>query len=254
MKVGFSKFAMLCPSEYVLAGSSRTHSVCMCTIHQNIKLTMIGAKMAKIAGLEKYHHMNACMLCNPAQLVCYFRPCPNCPSVDEFENELVELYELEGIGEIQFQQWTSTDCSELSHVQILQTKEFLEIFVQKATILAQHDFIAKSQSAFLKSKRNDINEEEFVVIDDFSENYSFIVQDSVQGYHWNNCQSIIHLWVYYFKSDGELKHRSYMVISDCNTHNFVAICLFQKMPIEHLKSVFPSIKKTFYFSKIASHF
>ena len=142
---------------------SGTHSVCMCTIHQKIKLMMIDAKMAKIAGLKMYHHVIAYMLCNPAQPVCYFQACPNCPSVDEFENELVELYELEGI-EIQFQQWTSTDRSELSHVQILQIKEFLEIFVQKATILAQHNFIAKSQSAFLKSKKNDINEEEFVVI------------------------------------------------------------------------------------------
>ena len=38
MKIGFSKFADLRPEYYVLAGSSGTHSVCVCTVHQNVKL------------------------------------------------------------------------------------------------------------------------------------------------------------------------------------------------------------------------
>jgi len=37
-KIGFSKFADLCPKHCVLAGASGTHAVCVCTIHQNIKL------------------------------------------------------------------------------------------------------------------------------------------------------------------------------------------------------------------------
>ncbi|KAJ8896803.1 hypothetical protein PR048_002148 [Dryococelus australis] len=36
-KVGFSKFASLCP-KHVLAGSSGTHIVCINAIHQNMKL------------------------------------------------------------------------------------------------------------------------------------------------------------------------------------------------------------------------
>ena len=37
-KVGFSKFAELRPKHCVLAGASGTYSVCVCTIHQNVKL------------------------------------------------------------------------------------------------------------------------------------------------------------------------------------------------------------------------
>ena len=37
-KIGFSKFAELRPKQCVLAGASGTHSVCVCTIHQNVKL------------------------------------------------------------------------------------------------------------------------------------------------------------------------------------------------------------------------
>ena len=34
-KIGFSKFCTLCPKWCVIAGSSGTHSVCVCTTHQN---------------------------------------------------------------------------------------------------------------------------------------------------------------------------------------------------------------------------
>ena len=35
MKIGFSKFAEFCPKECVLPGSSGTHSLCVCTKHNN---------------------------------------------------------------------------------------------------------------------------------------------------------------------------------------------------------------------------
>ena len=40
LKIGFSKFAELRPKQCVLAGSSGTHCVCVCTIHQNVKLML----------------------------------------------------------------------------------------------------------------------------------------------------------------------------------------------------------------------
>ena len=45
-EVGFSTFAMLRPRECILAGSSGTHSVCVCSLHQNAKLMFYGSKIA----------------------------------------------------------------------------------------------------------------------------------------------------------------------------------------------------------------
>ena len=45
IKVGFSKFAELRPKECVLAGATGTHSVCVCTIHQNVKQMMAGVQL-----------------------------------------------------------------------------------------------------------------------------------------------------------------------------------------------------------------
>ena len=49
VKIGFSKFAELRPRYCVLAGASGTHSVCVCTIHQNVKLMILGAKLPKLS-------------------------------------------------------------------------------------------------------------------------------------------------------------------------------------------------------------
>lgn len=40
--IGFSKFASLRPKQCVLAGSSGTHSICVCPYHQNLKLMITG--------------------------------------------------------------------------------------------------------------------------------------------------------------------------------------------------------------------
>jgi hypothetical protein len=45
LKIGLSKFAELRPKECILAGASGTHSVCVCTVHQNVKLMFLGAKL-----------------------------------------------------------------------------------------------------------------------------------------------------------------------------------------------------------------
>lgn len=42
VSIGFSSFAELRPDYCVLAGSGRTHTVCVCSSHQNFKLMMTG--------------------------------------------------------------------------------------------------------------------------------------------------------------------------------------------------------------------
>ena len=62
---------MLCPNECVLAGSSGTHSVCICTTHNNVKLMMTSSKMDNVTGneevpLKHYSHAIAMTMYNPA--------------------------------------------------------------------------------------------------------------------------------------------------------------------------------------------
>ena len=63
-KIGFSRFAELCPKHGVLAGASGTHVVCVCTIHQNTKLMMIGGKLEELTANREVHlkHYNHCIV------------------------------------------------------------------------------------------------------------------------------------------------------------------------------------------------
>ena len=59
------------------------------------------------------------------------------------------------------------------------------------------------QSTYFKNLKEEIQEGELVLVGDFSKNYSFVVQDAVQGFHWDNSQCTIHPFVaYYPSSDG----------------------------------------------------
>ena len=82
--------------------------------------------------------------------------------------------------------------------------EFLETLVKKIETLTTHHYIAKHQSAYLSALKENLGPEEAIIIMDFAENYSFVVQDTAQGYHWDNSQ----VTLTYFKKDGQTLYTS----------------------------------------------
>ena len=68
-------------------------------------------------------------------------------------------------------------------------------------LFAAHHFITKPQGNFLKDLKEELKENELKILLDFTENYSFIVQNAVQGYHWNNSQATLHLIIAYYKEN-----------------------------------------------------
>ena len=64
--------------------------------------------------------------------------------------------------------------------------EFLEEFSRKMEKLQLHDLIAKMQADFMRQKKQSLGQGEFLILADFSENFSIVIQDEVQSFHWNN--------------------------------------------------------------------
>ena len=115
--------------------------------------------------------------------------------------------------------------------------------------MKRHDFIAKQQSAFLKDKKEQLVDGELIVSGDFAENYSFVLQDAAQGYHWTNDQATIHPFViYYYREHHLLKHLIFVVISDCLTHDTVAVHCYQRHLIAFLQANLPYLHHIVYFS------
>ena len=246
-KIGFSKFAELRPKHCILAGASGTHSVCVCTIYQNVKLMMLSMQ---IPDLPTYHHCLAKIICNPPLPKCYLGECDACPGVVKFKEELNVLLDENDMDQNVYKQWISTDRSTLETF-CVPPEEFVEIFCEKLELLRPHSFIAREQAVFYTRTKTSLQPGEILVTVDFSENYSFILQDAAQGFHWNNSQATIHPFVAYFVDSGELCHLNYVIISDCLHHDTIAVYLFQKSFIAFLKNLLPQRlqpNKIIYFS------
>ena len=50
----------------------------------------------------------------------------------------------------------------------------------------------KKKAENLKERKSNLKEDEVIAILDFAENYQFIVQDEVQGFHWHKSQCTLH--------------------------------------------------------------
>ena len=138
-KIGFSKFAELRPPHCVLAGASGTHTVCVCTIHQNVKLMFLGAKLSEITAPESiflptYKHCLAKIICNPPLPTCYLGECSSCPGITKFKNDLTTLLDENLIDDITFKQWISVDRTTLE-TYTRPVDEFTNMFCEKLEVL-----------------------------------------------------------------------------------------------------------------------
>lgn len=102
--------------------------------------------------------------------------------------------------------------------------------VEKLITLKTHHFIAKAQSKHLKELKDNLTNDICIVLGDFSENFSFVVQDEIQSFHWANPQATLHPYVYYYRKDNQelICSRSLCIISDHLDHNTAAVYAFQK--------------------------
>ena len=254
LKIGISKFCELRPKHCVLASASGTHTVCVCVSHQNFKLMFEGCKLKELTkheehSLPSYKHCLAFVTCNPALPACFFGACPYCPSVAKLNDYLFELFSRNGIDEVSFKCWLTTGRAVLETI-TKSTDDFLEAFSSSLKQLIPHSFITQQQSQFLKTTKEELKVNEYLVVCDFAENYSFIIQDEVQGFHWNNSQATIHPFVAYYRdvTSNKIQHVSYVEISDCLHHDTVCVYCFQHNFIKFLKCHFPTPKHIYYFS------
>ena len=132
INIGFSKFCSFRPKWCILVGRSGTHSVCVCTIHQNVTLMLNAIKLDK-----DYHELMSMLVCDRNIKECMVHRCPNCPESAVLIAYLLEQLlqgdeddENEDVDGILVQQWTTVDRSELVQ-QSLPVKEFVEVLVDK---------------------------------------------------------------------------------------------------------------------------
>ena len=177
-KIGFSSFCSLRPKHCVLAGSSGTHSVCVCTYHQNptLQLNAIGQVGIRLEDVM------AKAVCSLDNADCMLRKCTQCPGKEAVIEFVKSMPALEDKEEIRFKKWVSVDRCTLQEV-IEPVEEFVESFSSSVIQLLRHHYVSKSQGHAFKMAKEQLNQDKGNLVGDFAENYSFLVQDAAQGYH-----------------------------------------------------------------------
>lgn len=266
VQVSPSKFASLRPPECIPVTSAGTHSVCVCAIHQNTELMARGAGLKKRdvnLGGDKETDLDEedaitsvtiedcldLLMCDHKSDDCYVGECAKCPEPEVLAIFLSEYFERESISTVTYQQWVTVDRCTIETL-VKPVDDFIDILVENLIAYKAHNFLAKKQAEALNNIKANLKVGEVVVLADFSENYSFIVQDAIQGYHWNNDQATVHPFVCYYRTaeDEPLKCATLMVISDEKSHNTLVVHTFQKELVKFLEEKIGKVDKVFYFS------
>ena len=127
--------------------------------------------------------------------------------------------------------------------------EYIDLLIQKLDEITVHLFIGQGQSAYLKNLKETIGLDEANVLGDSAKNYSFIIQNDVQGYHWNKSQCSLHPIVIYHRTENALIQTSICILSDDLTHDVSFVYKAMEAAVEFIKTrLIPDIKTIHYFS------
>ena len=108
-----------------------------------------------------------------------------CPDRTELSATLKTIFESNDFdfdSTISYKQWVSTYMTTLVTFEST-VNEFSDIFTDKMFELFHHHFMKVQQAAYLKKIKAMLENETCIILMDFAGNYSFLVQDAVQGFY-----------------------------------------------------------------------
>ncbi|EFX80036.1 hypothetical protein DAPPUDRAFT_319088 [Daphnia pulex] len=122
--------------------------------------------------------------------------CTDCPDPSVLSEFLRSKLQEE---EITYSEWVSEEGQTLMKKVIDQADVFVETLTLKLQQLCRHHYISDKQGKFFKQLKENLKEEECLILLDFAENYSLMIQDEVQSHHWSCQQATLHNVVTYVK-------------------------------------------------------
>ena len=103
---------------------------------------------------------------------------------------------------ITYKQWESMDRTDLI-IRSEAVSDFVQSLIGKLQILKTHQFINNQQTRYFYDIRESLPVDKVLAVGDFSQNYSFVYQDAVQGVHWSNTSCTLHTWLCFYKGDDK---------------------------------------------------
>jgi hypothetical protein len=187
---------------------------------------------------------------------CMLGTCPDCRRPDNlkknsFEQLLYRKLEEKEIDEfVTYSQWHQVDGRTKLLESTCTVSEFVDTLYTLFCSLLPHHYISSVQAAQFKEMRSieSISSSTAIIQVDFAENYSFVIQDEAQGFHWDTTQATIHPFCAWFKIGEEIKVVSASIISDERRHDTETVFAFQKSFLDWFLKEYPTIKAIEYWS------
>lgn len=225
-KIGFTKFQSLRPEHCVFVGESGTHTGCVCINHENPKLFLMALDTSSFT-IKTTTECIRKIICDYPNERCYLRECEACKNTMALSQILDEYMNTHKIEYLEYKEWVNVNkmCNLVSRK--VTANNFIETFCKNIDSLATHTYIASEQYKYVVAKKNNLKPGELLVQMDFAENFSFIVQNAVQSYHWSNQQSTIHPIVIYYKNNlDKIENLNFVIISEVLNHDATAVHIF----------------------------
>lgn len=102
-------------------------------------------------------------ICVSASTKCYFGECSECPEFESIRESRWSYFENNNIKTVTYNQWTSTDRSNLFKHQD-NVVDFTQTFLDRLPKLLRHSFITKDQNKYFNSLKENLNIGKILVV------------------------------------------------------------------------------------------
>lgn len=249
-------FTQMRPKQCVFAGDPGTHNICVCFEHQNVKL-----KLSAIKPDINYKEVIETGVCSIESKCCMLKQCHQCPKESAIRQLLCFNIDIQSMTNVEYSNWASIplkcqDSGGSSSTRVTlknfiePVNEFLNNLTKNIWDLTDHHFISWNQKEYFVATKSNLNKNTALFIMDFAENYTFICQNSTQGFYFHNTHATLFNVTLYYKeqSANKLEVACFCIISNTSTDQAYSVHIFMECVIDKIKTEFPWIKSLIYFS------
>lgn len=228
--IGRSKFYALRPT-WVVPHPPR--DVCLCVYCANFELCVVTLK--NLLEDVTYDTLVGCVksrvVCDIERETCLFQECGDCPGKGGLTIQTLGLENIaDDSSEVTYATWEAN--------KLIKKTVAIDTFIDelgKWTVKAvTHHHLKKLQQQHIAEVKGRVEADQLSLVlhCDFAENWSVILPQEVQGYHWSNDQVSIFTGVTYFQN----RTTSVAVISDDRGHDSAHALLAIRKILQNLQS------------------
>lgn len=233
-KISFSKFCCFRP-EHVKLRDQTPASVCLCGIHENMRLLI-----QPIPWLSDSDLITDTLCNNDPSKECFLLECKRCKdSLQDLMNRNGQHDSMSTV--LKYSQWSKAD-GRIKKVQLSATgEEICEIIREKYQAFVKHVYIKRQQQKFFDDTKPNLKDNEIYVQMDFSENFLHFTQYEIQSAYFTNDSSTLFTTMIYYKDGDVLKSVPYVIISvfkgcqGSKGHNKFSVSCFTRKVFEFMQ-------------------